>query len=65
MDVHIGQMRSTVHAVDGESLLAPEVLDRIVRVTLARVDEARERRQLADEDTRLQPARPDGRGAAG
>jgi hypothetical protein len=53
MDVHIGEMTSTVRAVDGQSLLAPEVLDRIVRVTLARLRDEQNRDRRGDDDTTL------------
>lgn len=62
MDVHITQMSSTVRAVDGESLLAPDVVDRIARVTKARVDDETRRRREADEETTLLPASGRGRG---
>jgi hypothetical protein len=53
MDVHIGEMTSSVRAVDGQSLLAPEVLDRIVRVTLARLREEQDRAKRGNDDTAL------------
>jgi hypothetical protein len=34
MDVHIGDVTSTVRAVDGDSLLAPQTMEKIVRVVL-------------------------------
>jgi hypothetical protein len=62
VDVHIGEMHSTVRAVDGESLVSPEVMDRLVRATLARIDEQGQRRRQADDDTMLRPAPDAGRG---
>ena len=40
MDVEIGTMASTVRAVDGDSLLAPQTLDKIVRLVLQAVQDA-------------------------
>jgi hypothetical protein len=62
VDVHITQMSSTVRAVDGESLLAPEVVDRIARVIQVRLDDETRRRREADDDTTLLPASGRGRG---
>jgi hypothetical protein len=39
MDVDIGEVNATVHAVDGKSLLSPEVLQSIVRVVMRAVDD--------------------------
>lgn len=62
MDVHIGEMTSNVRAVDGQSLLAPEVLDQIVRVTLARLRDEQGRAKRGNDDTTLIDA-PSARGA--
>jgi hypothetical protein len=37
MDVQIGDVSSTVRAVDGDSLLAPQTLEKIVRLVLQAV----------------------------
>jgi type IV secretory pathway ATPase VirB11/archaellum biosynthesis ATPase len=37
MEVHIGDVTSTVRAVDGDSLLAPQTMEKIVRVVLQAV----------------------------
>ena len=39
MDVHIGEMNSTVRATDAQSLLSPQLLDQIVKAVLERVRE--------------------------
>jgi len=39
MDVHIGEIVSTVRAVDGDALLAPQTLEKIVRAVLRAVEE--------------------------
>ena len=37
MDVRINQLNSTVRAVDADSLLTPEVVDRIARAVVERL----------------------------
>ena len=39
MDVHIGEIVSTVRTVDGDALLAPQTLEKIVRAVLRAVEE--------------------------
>jgi hypothetical protein len=39
MDVEIGDLTSTVQAVDGDVLLAPQTLEKIVRAVLRAVQE--------------------------
>ena len=39
MEIHIEEIVSTVRAVDGEALLAPQTLERIVRAVLRAVEE--------------------------
>jgi hypothetical protein len=57
MDVYISEMRSTVRAVDGDSLLTPELLDRIVRAVLARLVDERDRDRRGEADRVLHPDR--------
>jgi hypothetical protein len=51
MDVHIGDLQSTVRAVDGDALLSPQTLEKIVRVVLQAVNdqEAHRRRVRAEQ----------------
>ena len=44
MEVNIGEIVSTVHAVDSESLLAPQTLEKIVRVVLEAIREQEDHR---------------------
>lgn len=39
MEVNIGDVVSTVRAVDGDSLLAPQTMERIVRAVLQAMNE--------------------------
>lgn len=39
MDVHVGEIVSTVRAVDGDALLSPQVLERIVRAVMRAIEE--------------------------
>jgi ABC-type nitrate/sulfonate/bicarbonate transport system substrate-binding protein len=51
MDVHIGEIVSTVRAVDGDALVNPQTLEKIVRAVLRAVDErdAHQRRVRAEQ----------------
>jgi hypothetical protein len=54
MDVQINELHSTVDAIDGDALLMPQTLERIVRAVVAALD-ARQRDRAAvrdDIDTR-------------
>ena len=50
MEVEIGDVVSTVRAVDSDSLLAPQTLEKIVRAVLQAIDErdAHHHRALAE-----------------
>ncbi|GGL14686.1 hypothetical protein [Nocardia jinanensis] len=41
MDVHIGEIDTTVRAVDDRSLLSPEVLDAVAQAVLERLEQRR------------------------
>jgi len=43
MDVEIGEVASNVRTVDGSSLLAPELMERIVRAVLQALEEKQAR----------------------
>jgi hypothetical protein len=51
MDVEIGELTSTVRAVDGDSVLSPRMMEQIVRAVLRALDEERnhERRVRAEQ----------------
>ena len=53
MEVEIGDLNSTVRAIDGESLLSPHTLDRIVRVVLEAVDNRDAHRWRVHEEERI------------
>jgi hypothetical protein len=38
MDVQIGEINSTVRAVDGQSLLTPQLLNEIIRAVMAEME---------------------------
>jgi hypothetical protein len=54
MDVQIGEVVSTVRAVDGDSLLSPQTMDKIVRLVLqaVREEEAHRKRVRAEQRIR-------------
>jgi len=55
MDVHVGEMNSTVRVADSQALLSPQVLEQIVRAVLARVRDEKARGERADEERRMRP----------
>ncbi|MFQ5857426.1 MAG: hypothetical protein ACE5LU_17610 [Anaerolineae bacterium] len=56
MDVHIGEVNSTVRTTDSQALLSPQVLDQIVRVVLERLREEQAHERRVEEERRLRPA---------
>ena len=58
MQVQINEVVSRVRAVDGESLLTHEVLQRIVAAVIRALDEMRARERKLRDDTRLDSAGP-------
>lgn len=57
MDVHIGEMSSSVRAVDESTWLTPATLERIVRLVVERVREDHARQERAKEDRALNASR--------
>ena len=55
MDVHIGEMNSTVQMTDSQALLSPQILEQIVRAVLARVREDDDHRGRVEDERRLRP----------
>ena len=53
MDVHVGEMTSTVKATDSRALLDPGVMEEIVRAVVARVREERDYERRVAEETDL------------
>jgi hypothetical protein len=53
MDVEIGEVSSTVRSVDGDTLLAPRVLQRIVAAVAAAIREGGERETRARGERRI------------
>jgi len=53
VDVHIGEVESEVRAVDDRSLLSPDVLERIVAATVARLDDMKASKERGRDDTQL------------
>lgn len=50
MDVHIEEVVAEVTAVDGDALLSPLVLGRIVRAVLAAVESVEDERRRRDDE---------------
>ncbi len=53
MDINIGEVESTVRAVDGDALLAPQTLAKIVQAVLLAVREQEEHRTRVREEQRI------------
>lgn len=53
MEVEIGNVVSTVRAVDGDSLLAPQTMDKIVRAVLQAVNEQEEHHKRVRTERRI------------
>jgi len=53
MEVEIGNVVSTVRAVDGDSLLTPQTLEKIVRAVLQAVNEQEEHHKRAGAERRI------------
>ncbi len=54
MDVHIGEMNSTVRATDSQTLLSPQLLNQIVKAVLERLreEQAHEQRVISERSIR-------------
>jgi hypothetical protein len=55
MDVHIGEVNSTVRATDADALLSPQVLERIVKAVLERMREEHAHEKRIADERRLRP----------
>jgi hypothetical protein len=53
MDVQINELQSTVRAVDGDTLLSPTVMARIVRVVLQAVNDQEAHRERVHTEQRV------------
>jgi hypothetical protein len=53
MEVEIGDLKSTVRAVDGDALLSPPILERIVRIVLQAVDDRDSHRWRVRDEQRI------------
>jgi len=53
VEVEIGNVTSTVRAVDGDSLLAPQTLDKIIRAVLQALHEQEEHGKRSRAERRI------------
>jgi len=53
MEVQIGDLASTVRAVDGDSLLTPQTLEKIVRAVLEAVNDQEAHAKRVGAETRV------------
>jgi hypothetical protein len=56
MDVHVGEINSTVRMTDSQALLSPQILEQIVRVVLARVREEDSHKKRVEDERQLRPS---------
>jgi len=56
MDVHIGEMNSTMRMTEAQSFLSPPILEQIVRAVLARLREEQAHETRVEAERRLRPA---------
>lgn len=54
MEFHIGEINSTVRMTDSQSMVAPDMFERLVRAVLARVREEREYAERAGSERRIE-----------
>jgi hypothetical protein len=53
MEVHIDEVASTVRAVDGDALLAPHTLRKILHAVMQAIDEREQHRGRVRAETRI------------
>jgi hypothetical protein len=53
MDVQINELQSTVRAVDSDSLLSPQTMEKIIRAVLAAVNDQESHRQRVRAEQRI------------
>ena len=53
MEVEIGELNSTVRAIDGDALLSPATLERILRIVLQAVDDRDAHRDRVNDEVRI------------
>jgi hypothetical protein len=55
MDVHIGELNSTVRVTDAQTLLSPQVLAEITRLVAAKVREEHEHSKRVEAERKVRP----------
>lgn len=53
MEININEIESTVHAVDSDTLLSPETLNKIVQIVLNAMREQEEHRMRVQAEQRI------------
>ncbi len=53
MDLHIGEINSTVRATDSEALLSPEMMQQILDEVMIRLREQQEMAQRVDQEEEI------------
>lgn len=55
MEFHVGEMNSTVRMTDSQSVLSPDVFERLVTAVLERVREAHAHEERVSSERRVRP----------
>jgi hypothetical protein len=55
MEFHVGEMNSTVRMTDSQSVLSPDVFERLVAAVLRRVHEERAYEERVSSERRVRP----------
>jgi len=55
MEVIVHEMESTVRAVDGQALLHPSILNRIIAQAVARMKEHQDHERVVREERKMRP----------
>ncbi len=53
MEIEIGELLSTIHTVDGDSVLAPQTMEKIIRAVLRAVQDGEEHRKRVRAEQRI------------
>ena len=56
MEVMIQEMESTVRAVDGQALIHPDILNRIITLAIARMKDHLEHERAVHNERKMRPA---------
>jgi hypothetical protein len=56
VDVYINEMSSTVRATDSEALLNPQILEKLLRVMIAKLKEHQQHEKAVKDEQKMRPS---------